>query len=117
MKLFVYGTLKKGEYNHSYLKHSKYIDEAMLSGYTLYNTGYGYPAAVEKEGGHITGEVYEVSDQEYKYIRSMELGAGYNEEDLGDFIIYTYPKERIKHLCNAKEIGQRWGRKHNAKVF
>jgi len=117
MKLFVYGTLKKGEYNHKCLENSTYVDDAMLEGYTLYDTGYGYPAAVEKKSSRIMGEVYELSKEDYKYIRSMELGAGYSEIDLGDFIIYTYPKERIKHLCNAKEIGQRWGRKHNAKVF
>ena len=117
MKIFVYGTLKQGEYNHKCLKNSTYIDDAMLKGFTLYDTGYGYPAAVEEEYSCITGEVYEVSEQDYKYIRSMELGAGYDEIDLGEFIIYTFPKERIKHLYNAKKIGKSWGWKDNAKIF
>ena len=117
MKLFVYGTLKKGFYNHGWLKDSKFLCEASICGYTLYDTGYGYPAAVEEDYSCIAGEIYELSKEDYKYIRSMELGAGYDEIDLGDFIIYTYPKERMKHLYNAKEIGKYWGWKSDAKIF
>jgi len=110
MKLFVYGTLKRGEYNHHCLSNSTYISDAKVEGFTLYDTGYGYPAAVEKEHSCITGEIYETSKEDFRCIRSMEFGAGYDSIDLGEFIIYTFPKERIKHLYNAKEIGRAWGK-------
>ncbi|MGN1033026.1 MAG: gamma-glutamylcyclotransferase, partial [Intestinibacter sp.] len=43
LKLFVYGTLMKGEHNHHFMKNTCVVGDAVASGYTLYDTGYGYP--------------------------------------------------------------------------
>jgi gamma-glutamylaminecyclotransferase len=62
MKVFVYGSLKKGFYNHGLLSESTFIDNAMtLPKYTMYDLG-GYPAIVEMGDTPIFGEVYEVND-------------------------------------------------------
>lgn len=58
--IFVYGTLMKDRSNHHYLEKSRYLGEASLNGYVLYDTDDAYPAAVAKEGSVILGEVYEI---------------------------------------------------------
>lgn len=62
-KVFTYGTLMKGQRNHFYLADSEYLGEATLDGYVLYDTGYGYPAAVARQGSKIHGELYEVDEK------------------------------------------------------
>jgi gamma-glutamylcyclotransferase (GGCT)/AIG2-like uncharacterized protein YtfP len=60
VKLFVYGTLMRGEYNHSFLNNSRFLYEARTSPhYTLYSLG-SYPALVRIGHSSICGEVYSV---------------------------------------------------------
>ncbi len=59
-RVFVYGTLKKGYGNHALLKDAQFIGEAVVKDHVLY--GSTIPFAVENEGTHITGEVYEIDD-------------------------------------------------------
>jgi len=109
MKLFVYGTLKKGFYNYGWLKDSKFLSDYTIPDFTLYDTGYGYPAAAEKENHIVEGELYEIDSETYKNIRSMEIGAGYEEQTLlGDIKLFIYTQNRIDTLYNKKEIGKRW---------
>lgn len=60
MKLFVYGTLKKGGYNHHLLKDAKFLGEATIFG-KLYSMG-SFPAMKEdgEQTSAVHGEVYEV---------------------------------------------------------
>ena len=57
-KLFVYGTLKRGFRLHSFLKKARYLGEATLSGFKMYDLGW-YPAIVPGKGC-VQGELYEV---------------------------------------------------------
>ncbi|MGF1700705.1 gamma-glutamylcyclotransferase [Photobacterium makurazakiensis] len=62
-KVFVYGTLRKGENNHHLLVREIYLGRCQVNnGYRLYNLG-DYPAIISATPSMpITGEVYEVSD-------------------------------------------------------
>jgi gamma-glutamylaminecyclotransferase len=62
MKVFVYGTLKRGYGNHGYLRSSKFEGNAYSKDcYTLYNCG--FPLAYRKPDGYpIAGEIYEVPE-------------------------------------------------------
>ena len=62
-KVFTYGTLMKDQRNHFYVEDSVYLGDAVLDGYGLYDTGYGYPAAVMMPDSKVYGEVYEVDDE------------------------------------------------------
>lgn len=61
--LFVYGTLKRGHDNHSWIERQRFIDVARtLPLYRLHDLG-GYPGMVrarEGEGLAIEGEIWEV---------------------------------------------------------
>lgn len=75
-RLAFYGSLRKGEYNHR-----KDLGDPLITGTidnaALYSLG-AYPAIVEvKNGGSVVVEVYEIPDDDAKWIERMELGAGY----------------------------------------
>lgn len=95
MKLFVYGTLKKGFGLSSVLSSSKYIDEyTTKSGYMM--SGVSFPLVWKDPDSKykIKGELYEVTDSDLSFANSIELGAGYNLEEIDRNIyayIYPYP--------------------------
>jgi len=108
MKLFVYGSLKKGEYNHFLLRNSKFLYKQTMVDFTLYDTTYGYPAAVQSKDNYIVGEVYEITPDVYRTIKNLETGAGYEEMVIDDTLIFYFSKETLEHYSFAKEIGDIW---------
>lgn len=74
----VYGSLKKGKYNHELLKNAKFLGEAHIAG-TLYSLG-SYPALVEGNHELYEVEIYEVSDEDVEFVDMVEKGAGYIEK-------------------------------------
>lgn len=85
MKLFVYGSLKRGFFNHTragFDKEATFVAPATARGVALKHIdGYPYPHATEDTIGTVRGEVYEVdtNGSMMDYIRRMEQGAGYKE--------------------------------------
>lgn len=66
MKVFVYGTLKKGFHNHRCLEGARFVTNAHLSvPFRMFDTG-GFPvllpATASKPGYFPTGEVYELPE-------------------------------------------------------
>ncbi|ONI37908.1 hypothetical protein AN639_01060 [Candidatus Epulonipiscium fishelsonii] len=61
-KVFVYGTLMKGHYNHDYyLAKATYLGERVLDGYELYDLG-AYPGIVARKGEKVRGELYQIEE-------------------------------------------------------
>ena len=76
-RLFIYGTLKRGQVNHHLLETATFLGEAhTVPHYRLLNLGW-YPglAKVESSGMSISGELWEVSPQ-----RLIELDAYEGDE-------------------------------------
>lgn len=70
--VFVYGTLMKNCYNHErYLKGEKYLGQAVLHGYALYNLG-SYPGVIPDEKEKVLGELYEIDRQILKQLDILE---------------------------------------------
>lgn len=69
---FVYGSLKKGFYNHHYLKDSKYIDEGFISNYYLLSINNKRYPALLKGKGIVKGEVYLVDRLSLKNLDVLE---------------------------------------------
>ena len=62
--IFVYGTLKRGLSNHSYLAGQRFVSEARTQpAYRLFDLG-GYPGmvCVAKDGLSIEGEIWEIGE-------------------------------------------------------
>lgn len=69
-KVFVYGTLMEGEYNHYYLQNSTLISQATVKGYQMYDVGH-YPAIVPGDNS-IIGELYQVPFEDMDVIDMLE---------------------------------------------
>lgn len=76
MKLFVYGTLKRGYNMERIAPNARYIDSAVLYGYRIYNLG-SYPAIYpgEEDEDFVYGEVWEVPEEEVTNLDRYEGGA------------------------------------------
>jgi len=59
-RIFVYGTLMRGERAQAYLANAKFVGEYRLKDYALYNLG-RYPGIRPMAGGTVYGEVYEIT--------------------------------------------------------
>lgn len=72
MRVFVYGTLMTNCYNHErYFKGQKYLGQAVLHGYALYNLG-SYPGIIPDEKEKVLGELYEIDRQILKQLDILE---------------------------------------------
>ena len=91
-KVFVYGTLMKGERNHHFLEDSKLLGASSVEGYDMYNVGW-FPAIIRGDS-RILGELYEVSQEDMPSIDALEgEGSLYRrrcEITKGNEIAYLY---------------------------
>lgn len=99
----VYGSLKKDRYNHGLLEEEKYLGNTTVRG-TLYRIS-SYPALISEGDNEYDAELYQVSDDVYQAVKSMELGAGYKEVEVDGAIVY-YADTTLRNFCveNCKEI-------------
>lgn len=74
-KIFVYGSLRKDMFNHAYLHNSKFIKFDSVDGYNMYSLS-SYPC-ITKGKGVVFGEIYEVDDILFEYLKRMEENASY----------------------------------------
>ena len=58
-RVFVYGTLMRGERAHDFLNDAVFEGEYLLRGFAIYDLG-RYPGIAPLEGGAVYGEVYSV---------------------------------------------------------
>lgn len=70
MKVFVYGTLKRGYHNNVLLSNAKFLEEKVLPGFKLYNAG--FPVARESPGDSVFGEVFEIADNDKNTLRNLD---------------------------------------------
>lgn len=72
VRLFVYGTLMRGERNHHMLGESPFLGEhRTANGFALRDLG-GFPAMVRDGGGYVAGEVYLVDPETIRDIDALE---------------------------------------------
>ena len=75
MKLFVYGTLKRGCSNHDWMRGQTFLAEGItLPDYRLFDLG-GYPGlvrAAQGEGVAVSGEVWEVDAEGLRRLDVLE---------------------------------------------
>lgn len=119
MKIFVYGTLLRGESNHRLLEHSTFVREARTGpGFQMHSLG-GFPGATYVTLGfaRVVGEVYDVDIATLARIDGLEGHPNFYERKLvtldgGERAwIYLLPYKRVLR-CDVIHSGS-W-RKHRA---
>lgn len=109
-KILVYGTLRKGEGNHSLLRDSKLLETVRVPGYRMYsNGGFPYSVPVDDESCVITGEIYHVNDAVLEDLDGLE-GVKYGHYDrvgvkgYEDVELYVpHDIDRVLHLQVVKD--------------
>ncbi|RBW69046.1 gamma-glutamylcyclotransferase [Bacillus taeanensis] len=112
--MFVYGSLKKKQSNHYFLKDAACVEEHCWTNGKLYDTGCGYPAVEELPREIVYGELYKVNEEQLYKLDSLEDYFGVGKENLYERItqtIYTNSKkyeayvyvisEKKKHMLKA----------------
>lgn len=71
--VFVYGTLKSGHGNHGYLRGATFVGTGVTTRpFFMCDTG-GFPVVFDIEKRHnVTGEVYEVTDEQLRAMDRLE---------------------------------------------
>lgn len=112
-RVFVYGTLKKGHYNHRLLEKARYIGPDVITG-SMHDLG-SFPAVILAPVGPVHGEVYEVTPE---MLRRLDMLEGtphmYQRTRVSmstgrEAWVYTMKKERLAG-CRMVTSG-RWERR------
>lgn len=98
--VIVYGSLKKGRYNHGILESSEFVGDTTLTG-TMYSLG-AYPVLFKDGDDVYPAEIYNVPEHIYDGIVDMERGAGYDVVETPEGTVF-YGGERLKERCKTKE--------------
>ncbi|CAO1368691.1 unnamed protein product [Diamesa tonsa] len=126
-KVFVYGTLKRGEPNHHWLTkkdngYSNYLSNAVTTQkYPLVvGTRYNIPFLLNKpgDGNYVMGEIYEVDDQmmskldvleDYpkfydREIQKFDIGVGEGNVECWVYLLKNFPEKLLDlpHLAEYK---------------
>lgn len=106
--LFVYGSLRRGDYNHSRtgLGEAKYLGTKLIPNFYLRHNGY-FPAAFEHGDPDmcIVVDVYDVTDYDTQWIDWMEEGAGYDKTEVMSLdgtrgMMYTMSEDNEEYFRN-----------------
>lgn len=76
VKVAVYGSLRRDQYNYRFMKSAKAIDTLTVDGYIMLSFG-DYPAVIPARGNSILCDIIEVDKFDWKRISKMEKSAGY----------------------------------------
>ncbi|XP_033323383.1 putative gamma-glutamylcyclotransferase CG2811 isoform X2 [Megalopta genalis] len=111
-RVFVYGTLKRGEPNHSLISdaangYSKFLGLGRTSvPYPLIiATRYNIPFLLKKPGvgHHVIGEVYDVDTKMLSKLDELEEHPGFYERAMADVILA--PERKLKGTDKFEEVG------------
>jgi len=115
MKLFVYGTLKKGYGLHHVLSRSLRIGSYITKQKGFRMTGFWYPFIFKDKTSKfsIKGELYDVDQNDFITANRIELGAGYELKEIDkDIYGYVYPTKvddlSISVIKNKKDNYYEW---------
>ncbi|XP_076284916.1 putative gamma-glutamylcyclotransferase CG2811 isoform X2 [Lasioglossum baleicum] len=110
-RVFVYGTLKRGEPNHSLISEVNGYSKFLGLGRTavpyplVIATRYNIPFLLKKPGfgHHVIGEVYDVDTKMLSKLDELEEHPGFYERSMTDVILA--PESKLKGTDNFEEVG------------
>ena len=111
MRMFFYGTLKRGYYNNPRLrlddpKVATFVGNAVLKDYGIIMSGI-LPYAVKAPGNKLEGEVFDVHDKNIAdMIEHMEVGAGYNGVEVEVYSTETDSSYKVNFYLGRHEVDE-----------
>ena len=104
VKILVYGTLRKGQYNFDRINNNfgsdsiKKVSERVIEGFKMVSINDWYPAIIYNGDKYqtIIVEEVEVTPEAKNFIDRMEAGAGYTIKQVGGLDIYCYVNDYFK---------------------
>lgn len=120
-RLFVYGTLKRGEVRSWVLAEdpdSHMVGLGYIDNFVLYDMG-TFPAVVDGAGGTVIGEVWEVSDETWATIERIEgYPSLYQRYLVAATIIETSEyMETFVYCLTSEQVTMGKGRRLDTKVW
>ena len=101
MKIFAYGTLKKGGILHKHMKGALFVKKKKLKGYVLYlapDETYPLLYYTGKKSDKVVGEIWKIKKETKEMLDKYE--GGYLLKKMMDTPIMTYyPEFDIKYKC------------------
>lgn len=124
IKVFVFGTLRPSEYNHTVIEPAvRKIEFDVTTQGRMYYVYDAYPCVRFSEEGIVTGDLLWVDSDSYCYglTHDMEIGAGYTPRrikvktsyGIEEAIAYDWPKER---RCGERIATGNW-KTREAKIY
>lgn len=124
--VFVYGSLKRGHWNHSILNNTPFVSEGLTVRKDLFLHDCGFPYMIEGGNGSIYGELYEVDNvdviQSLDWLEGVDSGhyqreiiEVYNLADNSTVLAWSYfaqqhnyPRIQELPLCSYSEGCYTW---------
>lgn len=97
MKVFVYGTLRKGEWNAHLLAEAKCIAEQAWTKGMLFDSGFGYPVLKASTLSNVYGELYEVTESELEKLDILEGYRKGHDNNLFERVVQTVHTDQGVH--------------------
>jgi gamma-glutamylcyclotransferase (GGCT)/AIG2-like uncharacterized protein YtfP len=118
MKVFVYGTLMKGNSNYEgYLGDAAFIGKFIAEGFVLYDLG-SYPGVIHSESAKVKGEVYSIDSKTLKKLDMLEGEGGLyirklitvvnDKDESQEVYIYVYNQD-VSRKVKVSYENQPWG--------
>ncbi len=108
MKIFAYGTLKKGGLLHKHMEGAKFIRKKKITGYVLYlapNETYPLLYYTGRKKDVVVGELWKINRKIKRKLDKYE--EGYVLKKLLKSPVMTYyPNFDIKHLCRPIPVNR-----------
>lgn len=101
MKIFVYGTLKKGGILHKHMEEARFIKKKKISGYVLYlapDETYPLLYYTGEKKDIVIGEIWKINKSLKKKLDKYEEGYVLKKMLKSSFMTY-YPAFDVKHTC------------------
>ena len=99
MKVFVYGSLKRGFHNHGLIRNCKFLGDGRVDGATMYRMGHNsFPCIKLDTDDYIFGEIYEIDSEILYHLDRLE---GYTGTK-GKHNLYNREVVRVQNLTTTE---------------
>jgi gamma-glutamylaminecyclotransferase len=113
MKMFVYGTLKRGHGNNHYLRNCEFLGEALSLKPEFAMSGFGIPFLHEGGEQRVYGELWEVDPDALVRIDRLEGHPRHYCRRLKIFV----DQQGKRHAAWVYLVDHRWGKCHEGDVL